>query len=62
MGNNFSVSVYTRSDEEAQQLFNGLSQGGKVIMPLAKTFWSEKFGMFTDKFGINWMISYALPK
>lgn len=57
-GNNFSVSVNAASKEEAEKLFNGLSEGGKVTMPLAKTFWSENFGMLTDKFGIAWMVSF----
>lgn len=57
-GNNFSVSVNTDSKEEVDRLFNGLSAGGQVTMPLDMTFWGDYFGMFTDKFGINWMISY----
>lgn len=56
-GNNFAVSISTSSKAEADKLFNGLSAGGNVTMPLAKTFWSEHFGMFTDKFGISWMVS-----
>lgn len=62
-GNNFSISITTDSKDEADRLFNGLSAGGQVTMPLGKTFWDEYFGMFTDKFGINWMVSYrANPK
>ena len=58
-GNNFAVSIGTdESKEEADRLFNGLSAGGKVTMPMADTFWGDYFGMFTDKFGINWMVSY----
>ena len=57
-GNNFSISINTESKEEAEKLFNGLSIGGKITMPLNKTFWSDCFGMFTDKFGINWMVSF----
>jgi PhnB protein len=57
-GNNFSMSINTDSKEEAEKLFKGLSNGGKVTMPLNKTFWSDCFGMFTDKFGINWMVSF----
>jgi len=57
-GNNFSISINAESKEEAERLFNGLSNGGKITMPLAKTFWSDNFGMFTDKFGINWMVSF----
>jgi PhnB protein len=56
VGNNFSISIGADSREEADRLFNGLSTGGKVTMPMSKTFWSPWFGMFTDKFGINWMV------
>lgn len=57
-GNNFSISLNTDSAEEADRLFNGLSAGGTVTMPMQKTFWGDYFGMFTDRFGINWMISF----
>ncbi len=57
-GNNFSISINADSKVEAEKLFNGLSNGGKVTMPLNKTFWSENFGMLTDKFGIAWMVSF----
>ena len=57
-GNNFSVSINAESREEADQIFNGLSKSGKVIMPMNKTFWESYFGMFTDKFGIQWMVSF----
>lgn len=57
-GNNFSISINTDRKEEADRLFNGLSQGGNVTMPMNKTFWGDYFGMFTDKFGINWMVSF----
>jgi len=60
-GNNFSVSINADSKEEADQLFSGLSAGGKITMPLADTFWGAYFGMFTDKFGINWMVNYDDP-
>ncbi len=61
-GNNFSLSLTVYSKEETDRLFNGLSAGGTVTMPLADTFWGDYFGMFTDKFGINWMISYAIEQ
>jgi PhnB protein len=61
-GNNFGISITTDSQAEADRLFNGLSAGGTVIMPMDKTFWGDYFGMFTDKFGINWMVSFAMPK
>ena len=57
-GNNFSISITADSKEEADKLFKGLSAGGKVTMPLSKTFWSEFFGMLIDKFGISWMMSF----
>lgn len=57
-GDNYSVSINADSEEEATRIFNGLSAGGKVTMPLDKTFWGALFGMFTDKFGINWMVNY----
>lgn len=56
-GNNFSISLNAESNEEADRLFTGLSAGGQVTMPMANTFWGSYFGMFTDKFGINWMVS-----
>ncbi|MFD2921601.1 VOC family protein [Terrimonas rubra] len=60
-GNNVSLSVNTESRAEAEKLFNGLSAGGQVTMPLADTFWGAYFGMWTDKFGINWMVNYDDP-
>jgi PhnB protein len=57
-GNNFYISINADSEEEADRLFNGLSAGGLVTMALHKAFWGAYFGMFTDKFGIQWMVSY----
>ena len=57
-GNNFSLSVSADSKEDADRLFGGLSDGGKVEMPLADAFWGAYFGMLQDKFGIRWMVSY----
>jgi PhnB protein len=62
IGNNISLSINTNSREEADKLFEGLSKDGKVTMPLQDTFWEAYFGMFTDKFGINWMINCDLGK
>lgn len=61
-GNAFSVSIGADSEAEATRIFNGLSAGGKVTMPLAKTFWGAFFGMWEDKFGVNWMVNYDYPK
>ncbi len=59
-GNNFSVSVNADNQEEADRVFAGLADGGKITMPLEKTFWGSYFGMCTDAFGVNWMVSAAL--
>jgi PhnB protein len=61
-GDNISLSLTAESEEEAIKLFNGLSEGGTVQMPLQKTFWGAFFGMLKDKFGIQWMVSYDYPK
>ncbi len=61
-GNNFSLSINADSNEEADRLFNELSKGGQVMMPMNTTFWESYFGMFTDKFGINWMVSFEEKK
>ncbi|MFD2891231.1 VOC family protein [Flavobacterium chuncheonense] len=62
-GNNFSVSINATSKEEANRLFKGLSEGGKIIMPMDNTFWGAYFGMFTDQFGVNWMVNFdEFPK
>jgi PhnB protein len=58
MGNNISISVNADSEEEANRFFAGLSNGGIIKMPMNKTFWGAYFGMFTDKFGIHWMINF----
>lgn len=57
-GNNFSISLNVDSTTEADKIFNALSAGGHITMPMNKTFWGDYFGMCTDKFGINWMLSY----
>ena len=57
-GNNFSISINADTKEEADGLFSGLPEGGTITMPLADTFWGDYFGMFIDKFGISWMVSF----
>ena len=57
-GNNFQLSLTPSSKEEADKLFNALSAGGKVTMPMSDSFWGAYFGMCVDKFGINWMINF----
>jgi len=53
----FSLSLAVASEAEADRYFDVLADGGKVTMPLNKTFWSPRFGMLTDRFGIGWMVS-----
>jgi PhnB protein len=53
----FSVSIQVADPAEAERIFNALSPGGTVHMPLGKTFWSPAFGMFVDRFGIPWMVN-----
>jgi len=53
------LSISTSSEAEADKLFNGLADGGQVQMPLGKTFFSPRFGMVADKFGVGWMINVA---
>ena len=58
IGNNFYITLIPENGEEAVKVFEGLSEGGKVEIPLKKEFWAEKYGMCIDKFGIQWMINY----
>jgi len=62
IGNNVSLSITADSKEQADTFFSKLSKDGKVIMPMESTFWGDYFGMFTDQFGINWMISFNEQK
>lgn len=56
----FSLSITVTDPAAADPVFNALAEGGKVVMPLGATFWSPRFGMLTDRFGIGWMIN-TLP-
>ena len=62
VGDNVNISINTESEEEATKIFNALSTGGKVTMPLQKTFWAALFAMFTDQYGVHWMVNYDEPK
>jgi PhnB protein len=62
IGTNYSISINTETKEEAIALFEGLSKDGSVTMPLTDTFWGAYFGMFTDKFGIQWMVNYDVTQ
>jgi PhnB protein len=55
----FALSIGLADLAEANRLFAALSEGGKVTMPMQKQFWGATFGMFTDRFGVDWMINCA---
>jgi len=57
-GDNFHIAVSAENKEEADQLFNGLSAGGKVDMPIADSPWGSYFGMLVDKFGVQWTVDF----
>lgn len=61
-GNNYHISLEAESEAEVDRIFAALSAGGVIEVPLNKTFWGAYFGMFADKFGIQWMINYTYPK
>ena len=59
VGNNFYINLAPESGEEAERLFKGLSAGGSVDMALQPTPWAEGFASFTDRFGVQWMVTYT---
>ena len=56
----FALSLTPANDAEAARLFNALSEGGQVQMPLSKTFFASSFGMVADRFGVSWMVYVPL--
>jgi PhnB protein len=56
--NRSKISISAESKEEADKLFNGLSAGGEIEMPIADSPWGSYFGMFRDKYGIEWMVDF----
>ncbi len=60
--NRSKISISAESKEEADKLFNGLSAGGTVEMPIADSPWGSYFGMFRDKFGIEWIVEFNSKK
>jgi PhnB protein len=56
-GDNVHMSISGHDVERMTKVFNGLSVGGKVDMPLAKQFWGDTYGQLTDKFGVHWMVN-----
>lgn len=56
--NRSKIAIFAESKEEAAKLFNGLSAGGQVEMPLEESTWGSYFAMFRDKYGIEWMVNF----
>ncbi len=61
-GNNSYISLTPDSREEADRIFNALSEGGDVEMPMGEMFWDDYFGSLKDKFGTRWMINFPIHK
>jgi PhnB protein len=57
--NRSKISITAKSREEADKLFNGLSAGGEIEMPIDDSPWGSYFGMFRDKYGIEWMVDFT---
>ncbi|MCZ7597858.1 MAG: VOC family protein [Gammaproteobacteria bacterium] len=58
-GNNYYITLEADTGDEADRLFNALSDGGNVEMPLQRTEWAEKYGVCADRFGVQWMVSHT---
>ena len=56
--NRSKISIHTESRQEADKLFNGLSLGGNIEVPITDSPWGSYFGMFRDKYGIEWMVDF----
>jgi PhnB protein len=52
----FALTIFAKDEAEADKTFAALSDGGQVTMPMSKTFFSSRFGMLADKFGVGWMV------
>jgi PhnB protein len=62
-GDNFSINIACDNEGEISKLFGAFSDGAqKITMPLQETFWAQRFGMLTDKFGVNWMFNLEKPQ
>lgn len=62
IGDHVALSVHCETMADIQRLFGALSEGGKVTMPLADTFWGSHFGMLVDRFGFHWMLNLPLKE
>ena len=59
-GDNITMTLGTNDTAEAERVFAALADGGNVTMPLAETYWSQRFGMLEDKYGIPWMVNCGM--
>ncbi|SHF89852.1 PhnB protein [Microbulbifer donghaiensis] len=57
----FNISIGVDTPEDAERIYRALSEGGEVTMPLTETFWAQRFAVFTDRFGIPWMVNCDKP-
>ena len=60
-GNNISLAIGSNDPEGADAMFEKMSDGATITMPMQETFWAARFGMLTDKFGMNWMFNCDKP-
>ena len=58
----FSLAITLTTEADADRVFSALAEGGKVTMPLGKTFWSPRFGMLQDRFGVSWMVNVTTDR
>lgn len=61
-GNNIYISIHPDSKEEADRIFNALSDGAEIEMPMADQSWGDYFGSLKDKFGTGWMVNFGQPQ
>jgi len=62
VGNNISLALGSSEPADADALFEKMSEGAQIIMPIQETYWAQRFGMLVDKFGINWMFNCDKPE
>lgn len=62
VGNNITLAIGTNDIAQADAAFEQLSEDATIVMPMQETFWAQRFGMLTDKFGINWMFNCDKPQ
>ena len=59
-GTNFYITLEADTEDEADRVYNGLTAGGKATLPLEETPWAKKYGMCTDRYGVQWMVMYSV--